>query len=132
MAISLSRLKGLFAATGQASDTRAAGPARPSSARPPTLQVAKAAARDYRAVSIVSGDTGCGAAAEFVGKRFLVAEAPRLPLEACSNPAGCTCSYRKHADRRTGEDRRLALPGEKSAWYHGSERRRPSGRREED
>ena len=83
-------------------------------------------------MSIVIGNVCCETAAQYRGKRFLASETPTLPLAGCTSNGQCTCSYRKHADRRSGEDRRLGLPGEKSQWYHGGERRNPNGRRHDD
>jgi hypothetical protein len=86
------------------------------------------AAPDYRAVSLAP-DSACHAVAKDVaGKRYLLREAPRLPLPACATPATCTCKYRKHADRRDN-DRRLLGDTECTRWYSGAERRGHSARR---
>jgi hypothetical protein len=83
---------------------------------------------DYRAVSI-SSTTECHATAKNgAGKRYLLREAPRLPLVGCTTPANCACKFRKHADRRDG-DRRLLGETETTRWFAGSERRKHGGRR---
>jgi hypothetical protein len=86
------------------------------------------AAPDYRAVSLAP-DSACQAVAkDVVGQRYLLREAPRLPLPACATPATCSCRYRKHADRRDN-DRRLLGATECTRWYSGTERRGRSARR---
>jgi hypothetical protein len=86
------------------------------------------AGSDYRAVSLAQS-TGCHAVASgFAGKRYLLREAPSLPLTDCANPAKCSCKFRKHADRRDG-DRRLLGMAETNRWFAGSERRQRAGRR---
>jgi hypothetical protein len=83
---------------------------------------------DYRAVSLLAGLECRVVVREAVGKRYLLREAPRLPLVGCAAPEHCTCTYRKHADRRT-EDRRLLGGLHSAAWYAGSERRLRGSRR---
>ena len=60
----------------------------------------------YRAVRIVAANRGCPAAQALVGRRFLLSEAPRLPLERCNQIFRCRCSYKHYPDRRSGDDRR--------------------------
>ncbi len=52
----------------------------------------------YACVEIRYGRKACEAVQAIEGQRFLCAEAPRLPLQACD--AACTCTYVHHADRR--------------------------------
>lgn len=86
------------------------------------------AAGDYRAVSLTTC-LHCGAPSkDMAGKRFLLREAPVLPLTGCSRGSKCSCKYRKHADRRDG-DRRLLGDTETSRWFAGSERRARRARR---
>jgi hypothetical protein len=60
----------------------------------------------YAALSIEPGYNPCEAAQHIVGERYLVNEAPKLPLPGC-NPAHCNCSFTEHDDRREShEDRR--------------------------
>ena len=83
---------------------------------------------DFRAVSLQPA-IACQAAGRVgVDKRYLVREAPRLPLAGCATPERCTCKYRKHADRRF-EDRRLLGGTHNAAWYVGNERRLRRSRR---
>lgn len=62
-------------------------------------------ARKYAAVSIELGLKACPAALKLQGERFLSTDAPRLPLGDCDQST-CDCRYRKHDDRRSGDDRR--------------------------
>jgi hypothetical protein len=84
---------------------------------------------DYRAVSLAP-NVACDAASRDVvaGKRYLLREAPRLPMAGCATPTTCSCKFRKHADRRDS-DRRLLGMTETDRWYAGSERRNHGGRR---
>jgi 2-polyprenyl-6-methoxyphenol hydroxylase-like FAD-dependent oxidoreductase len=83
---------------------------------------------DYRAVSLVPC-SGCHSATrQSAGKRFLLREAPRLPLAGCAQPDQCTCKFRKHPDRREA-DRRLFGAAETGRWYAGAERRSHKARR---
>jgi hypothetical protein len=84
----------------------------------------------FHAVSIIPGESACGAAYRFTGQRFLSANAPRLPLPTCDADR-CTCHYKHHKDRRSGPRRREEV-GMMVAPYSGSERRRSRGRRAED
>jgi hypothetical protein len=77
---------------------------------------------DYRAVSLAPNSACHAAAKDVAGKRYLLREAPRLPLPACATPATCSCKYRKHAERRDA-DRRLLGSTETTRWFAGSERR---------
>ena len=76
----------------------------------------------WHAVTVVTGPWACGAAQELRGQRLLSADAPRLPLRDCSQPAACTCHYRHHADRRN-ERRRKRDSGLSDRNYAGVERR---------
>jgi hypothetical protein len=57
--------------------------------------------------------------------RFLLAEAPTLPLPMCTWPTSCPCTLQVHQDRRAGRRR------EESNEVAGDrrERRRSPGRR---
>jgi hypothetical protein len=83
---------------------------------------------DYRAVSLVSSSGRCAAAKDAAGKRYLLREAPRLPLAACTMPTNCSCKFRKNSDRRDG-DRRLLGETETNRWFSGPESRKRGGRR---
>jgi hypothetical protein len=86
------------------------------------------AGADYRAVSLAPNGACHAIAKDVAGKRYLLREAPRLPLAACATPAACSCKFRKHADRREG-DRRLLGATECTRWFAGAERRERAGRR---
>jgi hypothetical protein len=95
---------------------------KPSPGSPPHTSV------DYRAVSLAPNILCDAVARQAAGKRYLLREAPRLPLAGCATPATCSCKFRKHADRRDG-DRRLLGMTETNRWFAGSERRNRGGRR---
>jgi hypothetical protein len=83
---------------------------------------------DYRAVSLAPSIECYAAAKDAADKRYLLREAPRLPLAGCAMPESCLCKFRKHPDRRDG-DRRLLGEAETTRWFGGSERRARRGRR---
>lgn len=85
-------------------------------------------AGDFRAASIAPSIGCCAAAKHATGKRVLLHEAPRLPLEACTMPTSCSCKFRKDADRRDS-DRRLLGATETNRWFAGAESRKGVGRR---
>jgi hypothetical protein len=65
------------------------------------------------------------------GQRFLSADAPRLPLLACTSPETCHCVYRKYADRRAGPRRETESSGLRRSSPN-PERRISRGRRKTD
>jgi hypothetical protein len=83
---------------------------------------------DFRAVSLAPSVRCCSAAEQAVGRRMLLREAPRLPLEGCTMPTNCSCKFRKNADRRDS-DRRLLGATETNRWFAGPENRKRGGRR---
>jgi hypothetical protein len=83
---------------------------------------------DFRTVEIAPGTKCCAAAMQAAGKSYLLREAPRLPLPACTMPAKCSCKFRKNADRRDS-DRRLFGASETNRWFAGVETRKRAGRR---
>jgi hypothetical protein len=84
----------------------------------------------WNAVAVVTAAGSCEAARALKGRRFLSAEAPRLPLRDCPSSSACPCVYRKYADRRAGPRRE----DEKTGLRRPSddERRRSRGRRSTD
>lgn len=56
----------------------------------------------WRAVSIAVGEAPCAPVRSLLGKRFLVSQAPRLPLLECPWADDCDCQFRHHDDRRSG------------------------------
>ena len=83
---------------------------------------------DFRAVSLAPSIRCCAAAKHATGRRILLREAPRLPLEACTMPTNCSCKFRKDADRRDS-DRRLLGETETNRWFAGPEIRKRGSRR---
>jgi hypothetical protein len=65
----------------------------------------------WRAVSVVAGEAPCAPVRALLGRRFLVAHAPRLPLLECPWSDDCDCQFKHHDDRREesrAEARRVA------------------------
>jgi hypothetical protein len=83
---------------------------------------------DFRAVSIAPSIICCTAAMRSTGRTYLLHDAPRLPLAACTMPKNCSCKFRKNADRRD-RDRRLFGASETNRWFAGLESRRRGTRR---
>ena len=83
---------------------------------------------DFRAVEIAPSIKCCPAAMHATHRSYLMREAPRLPLEACTMPTSCSCKFRKHADRRDS-DRRLFGATETNRWFAGVDIRTLRGRR---
>jgi hypothetical protein len=104
---------------------------RDHSAKKPTLILRPTRANiggDFRAVSIAPGITCCAAARCAMESTYLLREAPRLPLAACTMPGNCSCKFRKNADRRNSE-RRMFGATETKRWFAGLESRTPGSRR---
>lgn len=87
--------------------------------------------RPFQAVSIYRGVQSCEQARELSDCRFLVREAPALPLDGCTMRDRCRCKYLKHKDRR-GQSRRLIDFGVAPRLFDGTERRLTRGRRATD
>jgi hypothetical protein len=83
---------------------------------------------DFRTVEIAPSSMCCAAAMHATGRPYLLREAPRLPLPACTKPAKCSCKFRKNTDRRDS-DRRLFGATETNRWFAGVESRKRGGRR---
>jgi len=81
----------------------------------------------YRAVRIVPATRGCPAVYAAGKQRFLLGEAPRLPLERCNQIFRCRCDYKHYADRRSGNERRQIFGSLSEAAPVGSANKR-SGR----
>lgn len=66
----------------------------------------------FHGIAIEPCDGACEAARAMTGSRFLSEEAPRLPLDDCTNASACRCVYRHFTDRRTDVRREadLGLP----------------------
>jgi hypothetical protein len=87
----------------------------------------------HSAVSLVTRGECCSSAEVLSGLVMLASEAPALPLESCSMPGRCRCSYREYPDRRLrAEDRRFPYGTSRAAWFTGVEKRQTRGRRGDD
>ncbi|MDJ0927287.1 MAG: hypothetical protein QNJ73_06495 [Gammaproteobacteria bacterium] len=84
--------------------------------------------KDFRGVQIHPGPRACKLARAQKGERYLMNDAPSLPLPEC-DAASCNCRYVKLRDRRSWEPRRLELGQFGSIRPQGSEDRR-AGRRD--
>jgi hypothetical protein len=87
--------------------------------------------RPFQAISIYRGLICCDMARKFSEHRFLVRDAPPLPLAGCTLGAKCQCKYIKHKDRRS-EPRRLIDFGVAARLFDGKEKRNRTGRRRND
>jgi hypothetical protein len=116
----INALKGLFGKTPAPHAVK-----KPATASKPAVSQPDG---DFRAVRLSLHDGCCAAAKDTEGKRYLLREAPRLPLKECTMPTSCTCKFHKDADRRGG-DRRRFCPNETNRWYAGPERRKRDARR---
>jgi hypothetical protein len=83
---------------------------------------------DFRSVEIAPSLICCSAAMHATGRPYLLRDAPRLPLQACTMPTNCSCKFRKNADRRDS-DRRLFGATETNRWFAGVNSRTCRGRR---
>jgi hypothetical protein len=61
----------------------------------------------FRCVEIRTSSTACLAARNYKGQKFLMEQAPVLPLNACTNHR-CDCRFVRYSDRRAN-DRRATL-----------------------
>jgi hypothetical protein len=86
----------------------------------------------WHAVEIVPPRASCIAAQAVKGIRFLSAQAPSLPLEQCTQPTACRCTYRKHPDRREEARRAEDALGVRRWCPVPMERRQNRGRRSSD
>lgn len=82
----------------------------------------------YRAVAVSAGlEDCCKTVSRLAGKRFLMRNAPALPLQGC-DMAQCKCRYVKFEDRRQGP-RRGSEFGIATTFVRDDERRGDSGGR---
>lgn len=85
------------------------------------LQAAKRLDEDldkYSSVSIYCGPEACSAASALSGSRYLVDEAPSLPLPRCSAET-CQCGYFTYRDRRSFLTNRRANSRLEATSRHG-------------
>ena len=106
---------------------RLVGPRQPvadrGSARPAYIP------NHWHAVCVDAKSLSCVAAHDLRRKRFLSKEAPLLPLEGCSNPSSCPCTYKHHEDRRGKERRKGEASFTSTQKIPKKERRESRGRR---
>jgi hypothetical protein len=88
--------------------------------------------KSWHAVSILPKGASCEAAHSLRGKRFLSAEAPRLPLAQCTNSKSCICAYKHHEDRRGQPRRSDETTGSRRNAKVTEERRSSGDRRKSD
>lgn len=86
----------------------------------------------WHAVSVTTEQFCCEAARGLLGRRFLAAEAPRLPLSECTSKDACSCKYKHHEDRRGTPRRKEDKSGLPGRNPNGTERRSVQSRRRED
>lgn len=93
-----------------------------------------AARNRHHAVTISPMAGGCEAAENLPARRYLVDEAPLLPLPECTK-SRCDCRYIHHQDRRSPESERRRPHGafvDTALLRDIGERRSSRGRRRED
>ncbi|MEM7219625.1 MAG: hypothetical protein AAF515_14750 [Pseudomonadota bacterium] len=90
----------------------------------------------YRSVEVHhwNNPDACAAVKALAKKRFLLHEAPSLPLAACSDPQACDCRYRRFDDRRVGprRDADLGIADRLPERVKVEKRLRGRGRRRQD
>ena len=88
---------------------------------------------NYRAVSVVPDSRGgCDAVKAITEQRYLLDEAPMLPLAECNRGGQCKCKYKRWDDRRQ-EDRRALDHGFSNQFFHDEDSRsNRRGRRSTD
>jgi hypothetical protein len=97
----------------------------------PAAPVAPKPKVKWHAVSVSSEAGSCFPARLLKGQRFLSTEAPPLPLAECTQPASCSCTYKKFDDRRGGLRRSDEVSGLRRP-APGQELRAKRGRRKRD
>ena len=100
--------------------------------RPKQREDKKPGANAFHAVEIHCKAEPCAAARAARGQRYLSSEAPRLPLEGCTQPTRCQCAYNHRSDRRGGPRRNVdgGLPPPSQIFT--DDRRYQAQRRAED
>jgi hypothetical protein len=80
----------------------------------------------WKAIAVMPSETCCQWARLCTGKRFLIPEVPRLPLQGC-DAQSCECKYRHFEDRREKSRRSVERGG--FPRHVESERRAATSRR---
>lgn len=73
--------------------------------RPSSDEQVKVDPKRFYGVTIKPCANACQNAILLQRKRYLASEVPLLPLNGCER-SSCQCTYKHHADRRSGGDRR--------------------------
>ncbi len=99
--------------------------------KPNPAPTPRASPSPWRAVTIIPCSQACETARTVTQKRWLYADAPRLPLAGC-DALVCDCRYKHLPDRRDTDRRRIDRTG-LPRNFNGSEQRGPRrGRRVTD
>jgi hypothetical protein len=88
--------------------------------------------KQWHAISVEAKSSSCAVAQDLRKQRFLLKEAPKLPLQGCSKGASCLCTYKHHDDRRSKPRRKEGASVSSNGKAQGSERRTIRGRRSDD
>jgi len=103
-------------------------------ANPPSAKPAETVTAGYRGVRIrANGDQCCQFVRTLADERFLMDEAPMLPLSLCDAEV-CQCSYERFDDRRAGARRSSDIAFDIASNLHDGESRnvKVPGRRSRD
>ena len=93
----------------------------------PALAVApRRVINGWKAIAVMPGEKCCQWARLCTGKRFLIPEVPRLPLQGCDSQY-CECKYRHFADRRAISRRSIKRGG--NSKHIDADRREAASRR---
>jgi hypothetical protein len=97
----------------------------------PVSLVSRPIGSRWTAVSVIPGPRSCPAVRGLTNRRYLSAEAPRLPVPECKAPL-CECRYKHHADRRAKVQRKRDRDGMSPPYPAGERRSISRGRRDSD
>lgn len=103
---------GLFFVKKISSKSARNGKTEPSKNLPTTNQ-----RNPFQAVSVIPGGRACGGVRKLEGERFLIQEAPLIPLSGC-NPRNCSCKYARFEDRRDRLQERRKSSSSDVDCYH--------------
>ena len=107
---------------------------KPETSTQPTKSQQKPNKHIYRGVQVVAhGGACCQAAKSIADERFLLEEAPMLPLPTCGAET-CHCTYKRFDDRRADIRRASDMGFHMASQLQGQQKRisRSLGRRSED
>lgn len=81
----------------------------------------------FQAVSVVPGERACDGVRTLEGQRFLVQEAPLIPLSGC-DPRHCSCRYARFEDRRDSlQERRKSSSSDVNRYHYSGRLERRMG-----